>query len=153
MDRSDVLKAAGKHRRRNRVGRGPGSGNGKTSGRGHKGAHSRSGWTRRYYFEGGQMPLVRRVGKRGFSNEPFRTRYDVVNLSVLEELFQAGDTVDLDVLVRRGVLKSRHGRLKVLGTGELSKQLTVRAAKVSESARKKVEQAGGTVVSAEPSNA
>ena len=141
----EVTNEAGAHKRRNRVGRGPGSGNGKTSGRGHKGSHSRSGWKRRYYFEGGQMPLVRRVRKRGFTNAPFKTRYDVVNVSVLEEVFEAGDTVDLAALEARGVIKSRHGRLKVLGTGELTKKLTVRAEKVSESARKKVEDAGGTV--------
>ena len=91
------------------------------------------------------MPLVRRVPKRGFSNVPFRVRYDIVNLSVLEERFDDGAEVDLKVLVERGIVKSRHGRLKILGSGELSKKLTVRASKISESARQKVEKAGGQV--------
>ena len=89
------------------------------------------------------MPLVRRVGKRGFSNAPFRKRYDVVNLSVLEERFEAGETVDLAQLEARGVLKSRHGRLKILATGELKKSLTIVADKASQAALQKVEQAGG----------
>ena len=145
MKLNEVLKRAGKKRGRKRVGRGPGSGHGKTSGRGHNGARSRSGWKRRDYFEGGQMPLVRRLPKRGFSNAPFRVRYDVVNLALLEERFEEGAEVDLATLVARGVLKSRHGRLKVLGDGELSKKLTIRADKISEAARQKVEKAGGKV--------
>jgi large subunit ribosomal protein L15 len=142
----EILAKAGKHKRLFRVGRGTGSGNGKTSGRGHKGAKSRSGYKHRFSHEGGQMPLVRRVAKRGFSNDNFRARFDIVNVGVLEALFQAGETVDLKTLETRGVLKSRHGRLKVLGEGDLSKRLTVHAVKVSAQARTKVENAGGSIV-------
>jgi len=146
----DILEKAGKHKRGARVGRGPGSGNGKTSGRGHKGAKSRSGFKHRHYFEGGQMPLERRVAKRGFSNSPFRSRYDVVNVGVLDKSFVDEDTVDLAALEARGVLKSRHGRLKVLGNGDLSKRLTILADKVSAQAREKVEQAGGSIAAPPP---
>lgn len=145
MSIGEVLQKAGKNKPAKRRGRGTGSGIGKTSGRGHKGAHSRSGWKRRNYYEGGQMPLVRRVPKRGFSNARFRTRYDVINLAVLDDKFEAGDRVDLEILERRGLLKPRHGRLKVLGWGDLSKRLIVVADKISDSARQKVEQAGGAV--------
>ncbi len=145
MKLTEVLEKAGKHKARKRVGRGQGSGNGKTCGRGHKGAKSRSGYKRRVAHEGGQMSLVRRLPKRGFTNAPFRVRYDVVNLWNLDKWFEEGDTVDLATLVSRGLIKSRHDRLKVLGTGELSKKLTVVAEGISESARKKIEAAGGTV--------
>ncbi len=145
MKLDEILEKAGKHRYRKRVGRGPGSGHGKTSGRGHKGAKSRSGWKRRAAYEGGQMSLVRRLPKRGFTNAAFRLRYDVVKLWHLDRWFEAGDTVDLATLVERGYVKSRHDRLKILGTGELSKKLTVVAEGVSESARQKIEAAGGQV--------
>lgn len=91
------------------------------------------------------MPLVRRVPKRGFSNAPFRKRYDVVNVSTLERRFEPGEQVDLKTLEAKGVLKPRHGRLKVLGTGELTKNLVILADKVSQTARQKVENAGGKV--------
>ena len=126
MKLTEVLEKAGKHKARKRVGRGQGSGNGKTCGRGHKGAKSRSGYKRRVAHEGGQMSLVRRLPKRGFTNAPFRVRYDVVNLWNLDKWFEEGDTVDLATLVSRGLIKSRHDRLKVLGTGELSKKESVR---------------------------
>ena len=145
MKSNDVLARAGKKSRRKRRGRGPGSGIGKTCGRGHGGAKSRSGRKRRLAHEGGQMPLVRRVPKRGFSNSRFRTRYDVVNLSTLNERFNAGDHVDMAVLEEKGVLTPRHGRLKVLGLGDLSKNLVVVADKISRTARRKVEEAGGRV--------
>lgn len=145
MTINGILEKAGRHPARKRRGRGQGSGLGKTSGRGHKGARCRSGWKNRYYFEGGQMPLIRRVPKRGFTNAPFTTRYDLVNVGQLEVVFESGDLVNLEALMGRGVVKSRHGRLKVLGEGELSKSLTVVADKVSESARRKVESAGGSV--------
>lgn len=151
MDLSEILAKAGRHRRRKRRGRGQGSGLGKTSGRGHKGAKARSGWKRRDDYEGGQMPLVRRIPKRGFTNAPFRKRYDVVNVSALEDGFEAGATVSLETLVEKGVLKPRHGRLKVLATGELKKGLTVVADAVSASARAKIEAAGGKVEVIAPS--
>ena len=141
----EITDKVGRYKPAKRLGRGEASGQGGTSGRGHKGAKSRSGWKQRDYYEGGQMPLIRRVPKRGFSNAPFRTRYDIVNLAVIEKRFQDGERVDLAILVERGVLKSRHGRLKVLGEGELTRKLTIQAASISESARKKVEAAGGAI--------
>jgi large subunit ribosomal protein L15 len=142
---SDVLAEAGKRPARKRRGRGQGSGLGKTAGRGHKGAHARAGWSRRLGYEGGQMPITRRVPKRGFSNAPFRRRYDIVNLTVLESRFEAGEVVSLESLKERGILKPAYGRLKVLGTGELTKPLKVMAHHLSESARQKVDAAGGSV--------
>ena len=124
---------------RKRVGRGPGSGTGKTAGRGHKGQRSRSGFSQRFGFEGGQMPLVRRVPKRGFTNI-FRVEYSTVNVSTLESL---DGEVSPESLLERGMV--RRGRpVKILGDGEISKALTVRAHKFSRSARQKIEAAGGT---------
>ena len=145
MNLTDVLAKAGKRQSRKRRGRGQGSGLGKTSGRGQKGAKSRSGYKARYAYEGGQMSLVRRSPKRGFSNYPFRKRYDAINLSTLEARFDAGATVDLGSLREKGVVKARHGRLKILGTGELTKSLNVVAHAVSASAKQKIEAAGGSV--------
>ena len=124
---------------RKRVGRGPGSGTGKTAGRGHKGQRSRSGFSHRAGFEGGQMPLIRRVPKRGFTNI-FRVEYSTVNVSTLESL---DGEVTPESLLERGMV--RRGRpVKVLGDGELSKALQVRAHKFSRSAKEKIEAAGGT---------
>ncbi len=145
MKLTEILAKAGKKKSRKRVGRGQGSGHGKTAGRGQNGAKSRSGWRQRLAYEGGQMPLMRRLPKRGFSNAPFRVRYDVVNIRFLEKWFEAGDTVDLETLSKRGCLKPRHGRLKILATGELSKKLTVVADGISAAARRKIEEAGGEV--------
>jgi large subunit ribosomal protein L15 len=145
MNLSDVLARVKKRPSRKRCGRGRGSGLGKTSGRGHKGAAARSGWKRRYHYEGGQVPLARRMPKRGFSNHPFRTRCDVINLTELEGHFQDGEAVRLEVLAARGLLNPIHGRLKVLGNGDLKKKLAVFAYAASASARKKIEAAGGTL--------
>ncbi len=145
MNISEVLAEAGKRPARRRRGRGQGSGLGKTAGRGNKGAHSRAGWKRRLGYEGGQMTIIRRSPKRGFSNAPFRRRYDIVNLTVLEARFDAGEVVSLDSLEERGILKPSYGRLKVLGTGELTKPLKILAHQLSESAQKKVDAAGGSV--------
>ena len=124
---------------RKRVGRGPGSGTGKTAGRGHKGQRSRSGFSHRAGFEGGQMPLVRRVPKRGFTNI-FRIEYSTVNVSTLDSL---DGEVSPESLLERGMV--RRGRpVKILGDGELSKALTVRAHRFSRSAKQKIEAAGGT---------
>jgi large subunit ribosomal protein L15 len=142
---SDVLSKTGKKRNRKRRGRGPGSGLGKTSGRGHKGAASRSGYRRRLSFEGGQVSLIRHLPKRGFTNAPFRRRFDVVNLAALEKHFDGGASVGLDVLAQRKILKPQHGRLKILGTGSLTKSLKVVAHAVSQAAREKIEAAGGSV--------
>ncbi len=126
-----------------RRGRGKGSGLGKTAGRGHKGAQSRSGYKSKRGFEGGQMPLHRRVPKRGFHN-PFRTEYVVINLDVLGAAFEAGATVTPDVLRERGLVSSSHRKpVKVLGRGELSVALNVQADKFSGKAAEKIAAAGG----------
>ena len=125
-----------------RIGRGQGSGNGKTAGRGHKGAKSRSGFHFKRGFEGGQMPLHRRVPKRGFHN-PFRTEYEVVNLDAIAEKFDAGTEVTPDTLRSHGLVAKR-GLVKVLARGELTKKLTVRAHGFSNAAVSAIEAAGGT---------
>jgi large subunit ribosomal protein L15 len=137
----DLRPAPGATRSRKRVGRGPGSGHGKTAGRGNKGQKSRSGYRHQRGFEGGQMPLHRRVPKRGFTNI-FRTEYDVVNLSALDR-FDAGESVTPEKLAER---RLAHGRrpVKILGDGELKKALTVSAHKFSASAKSRIEAAGGT---------
>jgi large subunit ribosomal protein L15 len=125
-----------------RVGRGPGSGHGKTASRGEKGQKSRSGYSQRVGFEGGQMPLVRRLPKRGFTNI-FKKEYAVVNVSDLER-FDAGATVDEGTLRKAGLVKGKNAGVKILGDGKLSKKLTVNAHKFSASAKKQIEAAGGT---------
>jgi large subunit ribosomal protein L15 len=131
------------NRNRKRVGRGMGSGHGKTSTRGHKGQGSRSGSSLMRGFEGGQMPLHRRLPKRGFTNI-FRTEYTVLNLSRLEELNESELT--LDAFIGKGLLAKRGGLLKILGNGELTKALTVHAHKFSKAAQEKIEKAGGKAV-------
>ncbi|NCA91915.1 50S ribosomal protein L15 [bacterium] len=129
-----------------RLGRGIGSGLGKTSGKGHKGQWARSGGGVRPGFEGGQMPLTRRLPKRGFKNAKFKKVYSTVNVSILNEMFEVGDVVNAEALLAKGVLsKIEEYGLKILGDGEVTKALTVQAAKFSESAAKKIEEAGGKV--------
>ncbi len=128
-----------------RKGRGPGSGNGKTGGRGHKGQQARSGGGVRIGFEGGQMPEYRRLPKRGFNNARFATEYAIVNLSVLDKAFEDGAVVDLVALVEANIISKPLDGLKVLGNGNLTKKLTVKAQKISEAAKAKIEAAGGTV--------
>jgi large subunit ribosomal protein L15 len=137
----DLRPAPGATRPRKRVGRGPGSGHGKTAGRGSKGQKSRSGYRHQRGFEGGQMPLHRRVPKRGFTNI-FRTEYDVVNLSALNR-FDAGESVTPEKLAERRLAYGRRP-VKILGDGELKKALTVSAHKFSASAKSRIEAAGGT---------
>jgi large subunit ribosomal protein L15 len=133
----------GSNRERRRIGRGPGSGHGKTAGRGHKGARSRSGYKSKPGFEGGQMPLQRRLPKRGFHNK-FKKVYTLVSLSQLET-FETGQEINVDVLVQAGVVKA--GQLvKVLANGELNKALTVNVDKVSGQAKELIEKAGGSVI-------
>lgn len=139
MKLHELSPAKGSKRARKRIGRGPGSGTGKTAGRGHKGQRSRSGYSQRLGFEGGQMPLTRRVPKRGFTNI-FRVRYQVVNLARLTEL--EGE-VTPELLVENGLVRSGHP-VKVLGDGEISTALKVQAHKFSSSARAKIEAAGGS---------
>jgi len=143
MSLNNLRPPKGATRSRKRVGRGPGSGHGKTASRGTKGAKSRSGFRFKRGFEGGQMPLHRRVPKRGFHN-PFRVEYAVVNLDTLGEVFDAGSEVTPDVLRERGLVSDRSALIKVLGRGELSKKLTVRAHKFSGSAAEKIAKAGGS---------
>jgi large subunit ribosomal protein L15 len=138
----ELKPARGAVRGRKRVGRGPGSGLGKTAGRGEKGQKSRSGFSQKPGFEGGQMPLHRRIPKRGFSNHPFRKEFATVNLERLE-IFDAGTIVTPDVLLRRGMIKRLGDGLKVLGRGKVTKPLTVRAHRFSASAREAIAGAGG----------
>ena len=128
---------------RKRVGRGPGSGTGKTSGKGHKGQNARSGGGVRPGFEGGQLPLFRRLSKRGFNNYNFRTVYATVNVGDLER-FEDGTTVTKELLIEAGLVKKELDGIKVLGNGELTKKLTVKADKFSSTAKTKIENVGGT---------
>ncbi len=130
--------------KRNRVGRGPGSGNGKTAGRGFNGQKSRSGYKQRLGFEGGQMPLYRRIPRRGFNNARFSVRFTIINVGDLNG-FDAGTVVDLDKILEVGLTSPETPWLKVLGNGEIDRPLTIKTHKVSVSARKKIEAAGGTV--------
>ncbi|HEY5908821.1 MAG TPA: 50S ribosomal protein L15 [Vicinamibacteria bacterium] len=142
MGLHNLKPAKGATRPRKRVGRGPGSGLGKTSGRGEKGQKSRSGFSMRPGFEGGQMPLHRRVPKRGFSNALFRKEYSEVNLEKLE-IFEAGTIVTPEVLLKRGVIKKLRDGVKVLAKGDLTKALTVRAHKFSAKAQERITGLGG----------
>ncbi len=146
MDLANILKAGGRRRPRKRLGRGIGSGQGKTAGRGHKGAGSRAGFRRRALSEGGQMPVFRRVPKRGFSNVQFRTEYSVVNVSDLEARFEAGARVSAMALVEAGLIRNTRLPVKVLGDGDLTKRLVVEAVKFSQSAAAKIVAAGGEAV-------
>ncbi|MFI5143725.1 MAG: 50S ribosomal protein L15 [Thermoanaerobaculales bacterium] len=142
MELHNLSPRPGSTKDRKRVGRGPGSGNGKTAGRGHKGQLSRSGYKSRRNFEGGQMPLVRRIPKRGFTNI-FRKEFSIVNVSQLER-FPAGSEITPDLLLAEGVIsKLAHG-VKVLGDGKLSRKLTVKAHKFSKKAQEVIEAAGGS---------
>jgi large subunit ribosomal protein L15 len=134
--------AKGSVRNRKRVGRGPGSGLGKTAGRGEKGQKSRSGFSRKPGFEGGQMPLHRRVPKRGFSNYPFKKEFATVNLGRLE-VFEVGTIVTPELLVKQGIVKRLRDGLKVLADGELTKALTVHAHRFSAKAKERIAGLGG----------
>jgi large subunit ribosomal protein L15 len=146
MQIADITKLAGPSKRRKRIGRGRGTGHGKTSGRGTKGAGARAGWKQRGMQEGGQMPIFRRLPKRGFSNAVFRTSYQVVNIGSLEEAFKTGEHVTPQALLDRGLIRHLRNPVKILGTGKLTKKLTIDAAKFSESALKAIESAGGKAV-------
>ncbi len=143
MNLSELHHAPGSRRPRKRRGRGPGSGLGVTAGRGEKGQKSRSGYSRKRGFEGGQMPLIRRVPKRGFKN-PFRKEYAVLNVSRLEEL--EGDEFTPRSLLESGVVSALRDGLKVLGNGEITRAVTVTADRFSASAREKIERAGGRAI-------
>ena len=130
---------------RKRIGRGNASGQGKTAGKGSNGQKSRSGSYIHPKFEGGQLPLVRRVPKRGFSNYAFRKDYEIVNLAQIEKRFEAGATVTPDALVEVGLIKNTKGLVKILANGELTKKVTVVAHKVSAEAKAKIEAVGGSI--------
>ena len=141
MKLQELSPAPGSVREVKRIGRGAGSGNGKTAGKGHKGQKARAGRGMRPGFEGGQMPLQRRIPKRGFNNI-FATKYAIINLAALNA-FEDGATVDVDALKAAGIIKKAYDGVKVLGNGEVTKKLTVKAAAYSESAKAKIEAAGG----------
>lgn len=139
----EITSVAGKNKARRRVGRGTGTGQGKTCGRGHKGAGSRAGSSSRSLYEGGQMPLFRRLPKRGFSNYKFATRYEIVNVLQLER-FDDGTAVGLDRLSEAGLIDCRKSKVKILGNGDLTKRLDVTAHKFSKTAEQKIIGCGGT---------
>ena len=140
----ELTSVAGKHKSRKRVGRGTGTGRGKTCGRGHKGSGSRAGASSISLFEGGQMPLFRRLPKRGFNNYKFQTRYKIVNVSQLER-FDEGAAVGVEQLSSAGLIDNLKSKVKILGDGELTKKLQVTAHKFSKAAEQKIMASGGTV--------
>ncbi|MCH5315912.1 MAG: 50S ribosomal protein L15 [Eubacterium sp.] len=144
MKLHELSPAQGSKKSVKRIGRGTASGQGKTAGKGQKGAKSRSGYSRSPGFEGGQMPLQRRVPKRGFNNI-FATEYAIINLSSLERKFEAGATVDAQALIEAGVIKKALDGVKILGNGQITKALNVKVAAISESAKAKIEAVGGKV--------
>jgi large subunit ribosomal protein L15 len=146
MGQFELRAPKGATKKRKIVGRGRGSGRGNRAGKGDKGQNSRSGGGVRPGFEGGQMPLFRRIARRGFSNYPFKKEYTVINVGEVAKRFGDGTVVDRDSLARFGLVKRHAGPIKLLGDGAVDKKLTVKVEKVSRSAREKIEQAGGTVV-------
>ncbi|MGI5888040.1 MAG: 50S ribosomal protein L15 [Oscillospiraceae bacterium] len=142
MKLNELAPAAGASKEAKRKGRGTGSGNGKTAGYGNKGQLARSGH-KPAYFEGGQLPLIRRLPKRGFTNDRFKKTYAVVNVGDLDRKFESGATVDAEALAKAGLVKNSLDGIKVLGNGEINKSLTVRLSAFSASAKEKIEKAGG----------
>ena len=146
MAEFELIAPKGANKNPKRVGRGSSSGLGTTAGKGNKGQQSRSGSAVPYVgFEGGQMPLFRRVAQRGFSNYPFKKEYECFNLCDLEAKYADGETVDKLSLIAKGLLKKADASVKVLGNGDITKKLTVKVDKISASAKAKVEKAGGSV--------
>jgi len=145
MSEFNLSAPVGANKKKRIVGRGSSSGRGTTAGRGNKGQQSRSGGKVYVGFEGGQMPLYRRIAQRGFSNYWFKKEYAIFNLSQLEEKYSDGETVDKESLIKKGLLKKAGLLVKVLGDGDLTKKLTVAVDKVSASAKAKIEKLGGTV--------
>ena len=145
MNLSTLAPRPGAKHRVKRLGCGESSGHGKTSGKGHKGQKARSGGSIRLGFEGGQMPLARKIPKRGFSNKAFRTEILVVNLGVVDGNFDSGDQVTKQTLVDRGLISDRSGSVKILGSGELTKVLKFSGVTTSAAARVKIEAAGGSI--------
>lgn len=141
MNLSDIRPPAGQTKARKRIGRGMGSGHGKTATRGSKGQHAGTGFSQKRGFEGGQMPLHRRLPKRGFTNI-FKKQYAIVNLKTLEKM--EGDSFNADSLMASGIIKKLHDGLKILGSGQLTRKITVEAHHFSKSAVEKIQKAGGT---------
>lgn len=141
----ELKPAEGSKKRPKRIGRGLGSGHGKTSTKGHKGQKARSGGTKGPGFEGGQMPLQRRLPKRGFSNAPFKKVYAIVNLDDLNKISTEVDVITPEVLKERGVVKNLKDGLKILGNGDIDRAITVKTHAISKSARQKIENRGGKV--------
>ncbi|HPD45711.1 MAG TPA: 50S ribosomal protein L15 [Anaerohalosphaeraceae bacterium] len=140
----EITSVAGAYKKRKRLGRGRGTGHGKTCGRGHKGSGSRTGSFARPTYEGGQMPLFRRMPKRGFNNANFTKRYEVVNVSQLERFFNDGAVINIEQLVAANLVDNASSRVKILGDGELTKKLEVTAHKFSKTAEQKIADCGGT---------
>ncbi len=145
MNINEVNRGIQRHKTRKRIGRGKGSGTGKTAGRGHKGHGSRAGWSMSAVFEGGQMPLVRRIPKRGFTNR-YAQVVAAVNVGTLDELFNAGDEVTPQAIHAKHLAKGAYDELKILGDGELTKALKISAHRFSKSALEKIQKAGGEAV-------
>lgn len=145
MNLSDIHRGIRRNRRRKRIARGIGSGHGKTAGRGHKGQNSRAGTSRSPIFQGGTMPVVRKIPKRGFNNR-WAIRVAAVNVGALERHFAAGDEVTPEALAAKNLTKGRYDELKLLGDGQLTKKLKVSAHRFSQSAKEKIEKAGGEAV-------
>ncbi len=145
MNLNEVNEGIVKYKKRKRIGRGPGSGWGKTAARGNNGQGQRAGYSSKPWFQGGAMPMIRRIAKRGFNNK-WALSVGEVNLSDLDAHFKAGEAVTPDSLAERDLAKYRYDILKVLGTGEITKKLTISAHRFSESAREKITAAGGTIV-------
>ena len=139
-----LVKPVNSIKKSRRVGRGNGSGLGRTSGRGHKGAGQRSGFKHRYWFEGGQMPLYRRVPMRGFNNSNFQKSYEIVNLASISKI--KAKNIDSEALFKNGLISSVFAAVKILGNGDIEKAYNITASSFSESAVKKIEEAGGKVV-------
>ncbi|MFO0828289.1 MAG: 50S ribosomal protein L15 [Phycisphaerales bacterium] len=139
----EITEKVGSHKLRKRVGRGEGSGHGGTSGKGHKGALSRAGWNSRPSYAGGATPFARRFPKRGFSNTGFRSLFHIVNLKAIELAYESGETVDVESLAKKGLVRDTLLPLKVLAEGDLTKKVTVHAARFSAQAKAKIEKAGG----------
>ncbi len=140
---NNLSPAKGSTHKKKRIGRGPGSGTGKTAGKGHKGQKSRSGYSGKRGFEGGQMPLQRRLPKRGFTNI-FKKEWIEISLAKIEENFKAGDTITPEILHERGLIKKAKHDLVILGTGDVSKSLDISAHRFTKTAKDKIEKGGGT---------
>lgn len=145
MKLHEVNRGVLKHKKTKRLGRGIGSGQGKTAGRGHKGQGSRGGWNQPHTFQGGMSPLVRRIPKRGFNNS-YALTVGIINVGDLEDFYESGEEVNAETLKTKDLLKGRFDVIKVLGTGELTKKLKISAHRFSASARSKIEQVGGEIV-------